>query len=189
MKTKVILLSGLFILLLASACSSPAYVQKDDNTNLSSYKTYMWVDTRSGENDESKRATAYADIDIHNSVNTELNTWGWREVSDNPDVLISYDVLVERSTETRNDPVYSQPVTRYYYNYHTRRWSPIYYPSQFVGYQTYETPVKEGTITITMIDAQTDKKIWQGWTTERLSSGGITSIDIKKSVRNIFKES
>ena len=69
-----------------------------------------------------------------------------------------------------------------------RRWSPIYYPSQFVGYQTYETPVREGTITITMVDAQTDKKIWQGWTTERLANSGLTDIDAKKSVRNIFKQ-
>jgi len=39
-----------------------------------------------------------------------------------------------------------------------------------------------------MMDADTDKRIWQGWTTERLS-GGLSDLDVKKSVRNIFKES
>ena len=67
-------------------------------------------------------------------------------------------------------------------------WSSIYYPSQFLGYQQYQVPVREATVTITMMDADTDKRIWQGWTTERLS-GGLSDLDVKKSVRNIFKES
>jgi len=170
------------------SCSSPAYVEKDSSTNLSSYKTYAWVDVKASENDASSRGTAFADLSVHNSVNAELNKWGWQEVTDNPGVLVSYDVLVERNVETQNDPVYSQPYSRFYYNPYTRRWSTIYYPSQFLGYQQYQVPVREATVTITMMDADTDKRIWQGWTTERLS-GGLSDLDVKKSVRNIFKES
>jgi hypothetical protein len=170
------------------SCSSPAYVEKDSSANLSNYKTYMWVDVKASENDASSRATAFADVSVHNSVNAELSKWGWREVTDNSDVLVSYDVLVERSVDTQNDPVYSQPYSRLYYNPYTKRWSTIYYPSQFLGYQQYQVPVREATITITMMDADTDKKIWQGWTTERVN-GGIHDLDVKKSVRNIFKES
>lgn len=169
-------------------CSTPAYVEQDSNVNLSNYKTYMWIDLKASEDDASSRATAFADVSVHNSVNAELNKWGWQEVPANPDVLVSYDVLVERNVETQSDPVYSQPYSRLYYNPYTRRWSSIYYPSQFLGYQQYQVPVKEATITINMMDADTDKKIWQGWTTERLS-GGLSDLDVKKSVRNIFKES
>jgi len=170
------------------SCSSPAYVEKDSSANLSNYKTYMWVDIKADENDASNRATAFADVSVHNSVSAELNKWGWQEVTENPDVLVSYDVLVERNVETQSDPVYSQPYSRLYYNRFTRRWSSIYYPSQFLGYQQYQVPVREATVTISMMDADTDKKIWQGWTTERLS-GGLSDLDIKKSIRNIFKES
>jgi hypothetical protein len=152
------------------------------------YKTYAWADTRAEQNDDSKRATAYADISIHNAVNAELQKWGWTEVTENPDVFVTYDVLVEGSTDIQKEAVYSQPYTRYYYNYRRRVWVPIYYPSQFVGYQEYQTPVKEGTVTITVIDAKTDKNIWQGWTSERLGQSRITDADIKRSVRNIFKE-
>ena len=170
------------------SCSSPAYVEKDSSADLSNYKTYMWVDVKASENDASNRAIAFADLSVHNSVNAELNKWGWRETSDNPDVLVSYDVLVERNVETQSDPVYTQPYSRVYYNRFTGRWSSIYYPSQFLGYQQYQVPVRDATVTITMMDAETDKKIWQGWTTERLS-GGLSDLDVKKSVRNIFKES
>ena len=43
------------------SCSSPAYVEKDSNANLSNYKSYMWVDVKASENDASSRATAFAD--------------------------------------------------------------------------------------------------------------------------------
>ena len=181
---------GIFVSVVALfySCSTPAYVEKDNSVNLTDYTTYMWVDVKESEKDGSGRAIAFADLSVHNAVNAELNNWGWREVTDNPDVLISYDVLVERNVETQNDPIYSQPYSRIYYNRFTRRWSTIYYPSQFLGYQQYQIPVKEATVTITMMDADTDKKIWQGWTTERLS-GALSDLDVKKSVRNIFKES
>ena len=174
--------------LLSLNCSSPAYVQKDDSVNLSNYKTYMWVDTRRDENDNSARKTAYADISVRNAVNAQLNSKGWKEVSDNPDVLLSYDILVQRTTQQQNDPVYSQSFTRAYYNPYRKRWSTIYYPSQFIGYDTYEVPVREGTVTITFMDARTDKNIWQGWTTERLNTSRITNEEIAKSVKNIFRK-
>src|SRR5688572_26056248 len=50
------------------SCSNPVYVQKDDTANFSGYKTYMWVDTRSSENDNSARTTAFMDIGMRNEV-------------------------------------------------------------------------------------------------------------------------
>ena len=180
----IALLGGLFV----AGCSAPVYVQKDDSVNLRNYHTYIWVDTKANENDNAARATAYADISVRNAVNAELGKMGWSEVNDNPDVLMSYDVLVERATEQKSDPVYSQPFTRSYYNPYTKRWSTIYYPSQFVGYQNYDVPVKQGTITITMVDARTDKNIWQGWTTDQLNYSRLTDDEISRSVRNIFNK-
>ena len=178
-----------FAVITIYSCSTPAYVEKDTGTNLADYKTYMWVDVKASEDDASGRATSFADVSMHNAVNEELQRWGWREVNDNPDILVSYDVLVERNVETQSDPVYSQPYSRLYYNRFTRRWSTIYYPSQFLGYQQYRVPVREATITISMMDAESDKRIWQGWTTERLGGSGITDLNVKTSVKNIFKES
>jgi hypothetical protein len=172
----------------AVGCSSRVYVQKDDAVNLNNYHTYMWVDTRNSESDNSARAAAYADISMRNAVNAELRKMGWREVSNDPDALLSYDILVERGTEQKSDPVYSQPYTRYYYNPYTRRWSTIYYPSQFLGYQNYEVPVKEGTITVSIIDAKSDRAVWQGWVTENMNYTRFTEDEITRSVRNIFNK-
>lgn len=170
------------------SCSNPVYVQKDDSANFSNYQTYMWVNTHASENDNSARSTAFMDISMRNEVSKALTKKGWREVTENPDILISYDVFVERTTQTQSDPVYSRPYTRYYYNPYMRRWGAIYYPSQFWGYDTYQVPVKEATVTITMSDARTDKAVWQGWTTEQLNNSRPTNNEIAKSVRQIFRK-
>jgi hypothetical protein len=141
------------------------------------------------ENDASARSIAFADLSVHNAVNAELQRWGRRGTNEKPDVFVSYDILVEKNVETKSDPAYAQPYSRLYYNRFKKRWSAISYPSQFLGYQQYQVPVKEVTMTITIMDADNDKKIWQGWTTERLGGAALTDLNLKKSIRNIFKKS
>ena len=104
-------------------------------------------------------------------------------------MILDYDVLVERSSKKESDPVYSQPYRRLVYNPYTRRYATIYYPSQFLGYDSYERVIREGTITVTMIDAKTDKTVWQGWTTGEVNSKNLTNKEIQKAVASIFKKS
>lgn len=173
---------------LLASCATPVYVDRADDTDISRYKTYMWVDARNDQNDESSRATAWADISMRNYVNDELRRLEWKEVTENPDALVSFDILIERDMERQSDPVYSRPFVRYYFNPYTRRWGTIYYPSQFVGYDNYTVPITEGTVTLSFIDARSDRRIWQGWTTEDLNNSRFTANEIGKIVRNIFRE-
>ena len=113
---------------------------------------------------------------------------GWRQSKNKAEVLLTYDVLVERTVKSDDRPVYSQPYTRYFYNPYTRRWLPIHYPSQFLGYDRDQQSVREGTVTISVIDAKTEKTVWQGWTTEQVGSRNMTSKEIQNSVRAIFRK-
>lgn len=188
MKTISYICSTLLIALFIGACSTPVHVEKDETVDLSNYHTYMWVDTRYRQDDNTARPATYNDLTVRNASNEALRNLGWTEVSYDPDVLISYDVLVQNTTVRRSDPVYTQSYTRSYYNPRTRRWATIYYPQQFLGYDNYEVPVKEGTITITLTDAKTDRVVWQGWTTDELNYSRITSDEIAVSTRNIFSK-
>lgn len=187
MKNMGILLFAASAVALMSGCASPVYVEKDESVNLAKYKTYMWVQTRADQ-DDNRNATAFAETAIHNAVRDQLSREGWMEVRENPDALLSYDILVERSNQTQSQAVYTQPFTRVYYNPYLRRWGTVYYPSQFVGYDSYDVPVREGTITITMMDARTDKTIWQAWTTDEMQDRRFTTAEINKGVKNIFKK-
>src|ERR1700694_5622022 len=147
----------------------------------------MWVQTKSSQ-DDNKDVSACAGQNIHASVNAQLAKERWTEVNQDPDVLVGYDILVEKATQQQSDPVYSRPFSRVYYNPYMRRWGTIYYPSQFMGYDTYDVPVREGTVTVTMMDPKTDKTVWQAWTTQQLDSRKLTSDEIDKSIRNIFRK-
>jgi hypothetical protein len=48
--------------------------------------------------------------------------------------------------------------------------------------------VKEGTITISMIDAHIDKVVWQGWVTDEVKNRNLTTNEIQSAVRSIFRK-
>ncbi len=181
----MILVGAGFLTLLA--CSPAAHIEKDKNTDFSKFKTYAWMDSER-EQSRKSRANSLAEQNIREAVNKELAKEGWREVRNRPDVLIGYDVLVERTTKDINNPVYSRPFSRLYYNPYMRRWGTIYYPSQFLGYDrdTYNT--REGTITISMVEVRSDKMVWQGWSTEEVNSSNLTKKEIQAGVKSIFRK-
>lgn len=183
MKTIIFGLCAIASLVLAG-CASTAYIEKDDNTDFTNLQTFSWIKKDSQNVD----ASAIANERVRTAVNQELLKNGWRLVDENPDVLLSYDVLVERNVKQETEPVYTRPYTRVYYNPYTRRYGTIYYPPQFLGYDSYETPVREGTLTVTMIDAKTDKTVWQGWTTTEIQSGRMMSKEVDAGVRSIFRK-
>ena len=176
------LVSAGFVLLMA--CSPAAHIEKDEGTDFSRFKTYSWMDNDNGKN----RKNNLTEQNIQNAVNEELQKEGWRQVRNNPDVLIGYDILVEKATRERNNPVYSQPFSRVYYNPYTRRYGSIYYPSRFLGYENDAYTAKEGTITVSMVDARNDKTVWQGWTTTEVNSSNLTRKEIQTGVKSIFRK-
>ena len=177
-----------FVFLLAS-CASTAHIEKDDTVDFSKYKTFAWIDKDGVGKDDKDRKNDLTEERIKQAVNAELEkTPGWRESKNRPDVMLSYDVLVERGTKETSSPVYSRPFSRLVYNPYTRRYATIYYPSQFVGYDRDERSVREGTVTISMIDTKTDKVVWQGWTTDEVNNRNLTSKEIQMAVKSIFKK-
>ncbi|MEO5890696.1 MAG: DUF4136 domain-containing protein [Ferruginibacter sp.] len=171
--------------LLLSGCASTAHIEKDDAVNFNKYKTFAWDD-----NDDSSRIrkNSLQESSVRQAVNAELAKANWREEKNNPDIILKHDVLVEKTIKNNSNPVYSQPFTRRFFNPYTRRISYIYYPSQFAGYDNGQYATREGTLTISMIDAKTDKVVWQGWATDEVSNKNLTSKEIQGSVKSIFKK-
>lgn len=171
-----------------AGCAAPVHVEKDDNTDFSKYKTFAWLDKDGGGKKDRNRSNNLMEQKFRESVTRELTKQGYVENTKNPDVLISYDVLVERSTKTESDAVYSRSFVRTFYNPYSRRFYNVYYPSQFVGYDDYTVPIKEGTVTITVTDADNGKAVWQGWTTDEVNSKNLTSKEINSAVKSIFRK-
>jgi hypothetical protein len=117
--------------LLLASCAGVAHVEKDKTVNFSNYHSYAWVDTKATQNDSAKtKLSDLTERKFREAINAEMAKTGWKEVKHKPDVLLSYDVLVEKTVKDDPNAVYSQPYNRYFYNPYTRRWNSIYYPSQ-----------------------------------------------------------
>lgn len=178
--------------ILLTACSRVAYVQKDDSADFSKIKTYAWItgthNDSLGNKPHTVQVSDLSDRKIRESIDRNLQLKGWKLVTSKPDVLLVYDVDIQRETRTVNDPVYSYPATRWFFSPYTRRYVPVYYPSQFMGYDSRRETYREGTLTITLMDAATDKTIWQGWTSSEVTNRRLTDKQIDEYVTAIIKK-
>lgn len=186
--TLLIATISLFTGLLFTSCKSVAHIEKDETVNFSNYKTFAWIETSESKEEKPKNVSDITERHMKAAIKAELEKEGWQEAKKDPDILLSYDVLIENNLKEQNNPVYSQPYSRWFYSPYTRRWVRVFYPSQYVGSNNNAYHVKEGTITITMIDTDTDKTIWQGWTTETVKSKNLSTKEIQSSIKSIFRK-
>jgi hypothetical protein len=187
MKKTIFYIAGLAVTagFLLLGCAPAVHIEKDKQTDFTKYKTFAWINENSGKK---SKANDLEDKSVHDAVSKELQKTRWKEVIVNPDVLVSYDVLVQHSTRAESNPVYSSAASRLYYNPYTRHYGTIFYPSQYSGYIDYNVPVREGTLTITVTDANTDKTVWQAWTTDEVSSRRLNHKEIQGIVKSIFRK-
>ena len=169
-----------------SSCSTTSHVAVAQGVNFNSYKTFGWT------NDVTKKAgrvdNDIIDNKIKNSISADLEKKGWQETDQQPDVLIDYNVMVEKKVKKEADPVYAYPYSGYYYNGWRHRMGFFYNPVMLAGYHTYNVPFKEGTLTVNMMDAHTNKLIWQGWSRGEVGSRNVTTNDVKHDVKSMFKK-
>lgn len=171
----------LFIL---SGCAGTARIEKDETVDFSKIKTYQWI----GNGANSSEPKGLSERNLQAAVSSKLRQADWVEVNSNPDVFIMHDMDVEKKLEERSSPVYSRSFIRQYYHPYRKRWVSVYYPSRFIGYDNDQYEVNEGTITLTMVDAKTDKVIWQAWNTDKVDYKKLTSKEIQSAVNSIFKK-
>lgn len=175
-------------LLFLAGCANTSHIEMARGTHLSKYKTYGWVEEEKPAQGKPDRRNDIIRQNIKTAVDEQLQKSGWRQTAVNPDVLVSTDLVVEKNQQQKREAVYSQPYTRSYFNRYTGRINSYYFPSQFAGYDSYSTTVKEGIVTVTLIDPKTDKAVWQGWASNELNRANISDKEINRNINSIFKK-
>ena len=187
-KMKMFLGIGTLLVILVS-CGTTAMVQKDNNVDIRKFRTYAWVDASTQDTlNKSSKTNDLMDRKIKESIERNLTEVGWKQTKKNPDVLLTYDLDVEKEQRNLRTPMYSNPGYRYVYSPFGRRWVPIFYPSELMGYRNTTETVQEHTLTVSLIDADTDKTVWQGWTTVDNNTRRMTDKEIDNNVRAIVKK-
>jgi hypothetical protein len=180
------------ILMLATitfmGCGVSAHVEKDPSVNLGKYRTFSWLSEHNGSHKDGKSYQNFEEKYLKDMVNQQLEKNGWRMVKSNPDVMIDYDIMVAHEMKNQSESVYSRPYVRYFYNPYTKRVNSLYYPSQYLGENSYAVPYKSGTITLNFVDVKTNNLVWQGWAETEITSKRLQQDDMKKVVKAIFKK-
>jgi uncharacterized protein DUF4136 len=173
------------LLFLFAACGITSEVQKDPAVDLNSYKTYSWL-----QKDSAKSYKDFQESYLISRVSEELDKRGWKKVdaADNPDALIDYDIMIGNELRNESEPVYSRPLVRYLYNPVTRRVTTVWYPSQYLGERTYSVPYKSGTVTVNIVDNESNKLVWQAWSETEVSNARLDNESIDKIVKSMFKK-
>lgn len=190
MKRRNLGMGGLIILaaIVLAGCGVQSYVEKDPAVDLNRYKTFAWINEKGTKQENGKPYKDFKEAYLMDLVTKELEKNGWQKAKSNPDVLIDYDIMIENDVRRESDPVYSRPTVRYFYNPYTGRVNSFYYPSRYLGENSYTVPYKSGTITINIVDNDTDKLVWQGWAETEVTRKNISREDMEKIVKSIFKK-
>ena len=171
-----------------AGCGVQSYVEKDPSVDLRNYKTFAWINEKGTKQQSSKPYNDFKETYLMDLVTKELEKNGWQKARSNPDVLIDYDIMIENETRRESDPVYSRSMVRYFYNPYTGRINSFYFPSRYLGENSYTVPYKSGTITINIVDNDTDKLVWQGWAETEVTRKNISKDEMERIVKSIFKK-
>lgn len=175
------IIMGIFL----SGCSISSHTEKAPTVNFTAYKTFAWVAPEVVQKSD-RSDNDIIDNHIKNSVSRELIKKGWQEATTSPDVWLDYTIAVDRSSKRESEPVYRYPHTQYIFG--RRRIYSIWYPGALIGYRTQNVPFKTGELSINMVDAKTNKLIWQGWAKGEINASHITSKDVDSRVKSIFRK-
>lgn len=177
----------LMIAIALAGCNTSSHVEVAQGVNFNQYKTFGWADDKRTQKD-GRLDNDIVDNNIKNSISNELEKKGWVETNQRPDVLLDYNVTVEKGVKRETEPVYGYPYSGYFYSPWRHRMIGFYNPGFFSGYHTYNVPFKEGTLTVNMIDAKDNKVIWQGWSSGDVTSKNVTTKEARSDVKSIFKK-
>jgi len=178
----------LIAVIVLAGCGVQSYVEKDPSVDLKQYKTFAWINERGTKQENGKQYKDFKEAFLMDLVTKELEKNGWQKAKSNADVLIDYDIMIENETRRQSESVYSRSSVRYFYNPYTRRINSYYSPSQYLGENNYAVPYKSGTITINIVDNDSDKLVWQGWAETEVTRKSISKDDMEKVVKSIFKK-
>ena len=162
---------GLWVLLLASAltwgCASTpnTFANVAPDADFSQYSTFGFLDKPStdGERYESME-TSFLKV----AVAQEMDRRGF-SYAESPDLLINFYIHTKEKIRSR-----SVPTTGAYYGYRDPFYDPWLDYGVGVAYETRIDQYTEGTLNIDVIDAKTNKLVWEG-----AISGRVTDADIR----------
>jgi hypothetical protein len=170
-----------------SGCSTARIsAEQDKNISFDTYHTFAWLPP--DQKDLEKNITVRNQADaIQSAVDRELEIRGMLPDTSAPDLLVRFYIGIHDHTTYHNEPMYSYPMSQPFF-WGRRMWyggGGGYYP---VYNRSYQTVVRDGTLSVDVIDRKTNNVIWRGASEERVDDLASMSAGISQNTRAIFEK-
>ncbi len=126
------------------------------------------------------------DQHLRRALEEELQKKGFKPATENPDVLIAYDVSVSVPVEK---DVPANFAHGFGYSYaHMAGYRYAYQNSGAPGYRSVDL-FKQGTLIIDFVDPASNQLLWRGWTEGAISNFGAGYGKVRRAVETILAKS
>jgi hypothetical protein len=187
----------ILILAITSACSSVGtFSDRDRAANFATYKTFSWLPNPHDSFANELFSSVIIETNVKNYVNKEMQDRGYTIDVDSPDLILEYNVDIERKATVETAPMHQYP---YNYNWSYNPNYDSYFGYRFnskgqpvkAPYESYTTdpiPYSEGSISISVIDRKTNKLVWRGWSTGTVIDPTTYRTNLERDIHTIFME-
>ena len=161
---------------LLSACSPRIYVDQDSDAKLGAYHRFAWLSPPPAPVRDPILDSQILDGRIHRAVSADLKARGYEEVAPdtNPDFLVTYHTSSKQTLQSTG-PSFSFGFVDAF-------------PRGFgaVGFGPDVQTRDEATLMLDVLDAQSKRLAWRGWTTQLLNQDNYSDSSVADAVKDIF---
>jgi len=169
------LLAGVVLL---SACAPRIYVDQAPDAKLGAYHRFAWLSPPPAPVRNPILDSQILDERVHKAVSADLKARGYDEVAPdaNPDFLVTYHTSAKQTLQSTGPSFSFGFVDAFPHGFGAAAFP--------IG-PDVETR-DEGTLMLDVLDAQSKRLVWRGWTTQLLNQDNYSDSAVAGAVKDIF---
>jgi Domain of unknown function (DUF4136) len=166
------------VTLLLAACAPRIYTEQDQDAKLTGYHRFAWLTPPAGPVRDPILDSQILESRVHRAVTGDLKARGYEEVQPdaNPDFLVTYHTSAKQTLQSTGASFSFGFVDAF-----PRGFGAVGFP---LG-PDVETR-DEGTLMLDVLDGQSKRLVWRGWTTELLNQDNYSDKSVQDAVKAIF---
>ena len=176
--TRFAVLGLIGLSLLLAACAPRVYTEQDQDAKLAGYHRFAWLPPPATPVRDPILDSQILEARVHKAVSADLSARGYQEVAPdaNPDFLVTYHTSAKQTLQS-SGPSFSFG----FIDAFPRGFGAVGFP---IGpdVQTRD----EGTLMLDVLDSQSKRLVWRGWTTELLNQDNYSDQSVRDAVKEIF---
>lgn len=192
MKTASFSFAAIFLLLVTSCSTVGTFSDRDKSADFSTYRTFAWLPGPDNSFANEQFDNRIIETNVKNYVNKEMQDRGYTINIDSPDLILEYNVDIDRVNKVETAPMYQYPYNyNWTYNPNYDRYFGYKFgskpsPAPYESYTTDQIPDDEGTLSISVIDRRTNRLIWRGWSTGTVMDPATYRTRLESDIQDIF---